>query len=110
MTRFRLNPASAMKPKVGISETGMATAVTAVARQSRRNSQTTRAASAMPSSIVSRVAEKLPRVASTWETILRTQIVRARWLARRCASQIMPLQRRVDAVLGARRRWLPWSW
>ena len=54
-----------MKAKVGISDTGMATAVTAVARQSRRKSQTTSAASAMPSSMVSRVAAKLPRVSST---------------------------------------------
>ena len=73
-TRSRLKPTSAMKAKVGISETGIATAVTAVARQSRRNSQTTSAASAMPSSMVSSVAAKLPRVESTWETILVTRM------------------------------------
>ncbi len=70
-TMSRLNPASAMKANVGISETGIATAVTAVARQSRRKSQTTSAASAMlPDFIVSRVAAKPWRVESTCETIL----------------------------------------
>ena len=59
---LRLKPARFMKAKVGISDTGMATAVTAVARQSRRNSHTTRAAKAMPSSRVCRVAEKASRV------------------------------------------------
>jgi hypothetical protein len=62
VTVFRLKPLRLMKAKVGISETGMATAVTAVARQSRRNSHTTSAARAMPSSSVCRVAEKASRV------------------------------------------------
>ena len=69
---LRLKPAKAMNAKVGIRDAGMAIAVTAVARQSRRNSQTTRAARAMPSSRVCSVAEKLARVRSTAETILCT--------------------------------------
>src|SRR5204862_6539774 len=64
------NPRMPMIAKVGIRETGMARAVMAVARQSRRKMKTTRAASAMPSNIAAWVAWKLCRVSSTEETIL----------------------------------------
>ena len=70
VTMFRLNPITSMKKKVGISETGMAMAVISVARQSRRNTNTTSAASSMPSSSVCQVAMKPARVWSTRERIL----------------------------------------
>jgi hypothetical protein len=50
VTTFSEKPITAMKKKVGISDTGMAMAVIRVARHSRRNRNTTRAASSMPSS------------------------------------------------------------
>ncbi len=67
---FSEKPSRCMKAKVGISDTGMATAVTAVARQSRRKRNTTSAARAMPSSSASTVAAKPARVDSTRERIL----------------------------------------
>ena len=56
MTTFKLKWNTAIRMKVGISETGMAMAVIAVERQSRRNSHTTRAASTIPSIMVRNVA------------------------------------------------------
>ncbi len=53
---FSENPNRAIAAKVGISETGMAVAAIRVARHSRRKANTTRAASTMPSTRVSRVA------------------------------------------------------
>ena len=65
---FRLKPRSRITKKVGIKDSGMATAAIAVARQLRRNRKTTNAASTMPSSSTCTVASKLARVSSTVET------------------------------------------
>ena len=67
---FSAKPSMLMKKKVGISDTGMAMAVINVARQSRRNRNTTSAASSMPSSNVCHVAMKPARVWSTRDRIL----------------------------------------
>ena len=62
---FSEKPHSNMTVKVGINEAGMASAVIAVARQSRRKSHTTSEARIMPSSMVCRVDSKLLRVSIT---------------------------------------------
>ncbi len=67
VTTFSENPNRFMKKKVGISDTGMAKAVIIVERQSRRKTNTTMAASSMPSSSTCWVARKLARVSSTEE-------------------------------------------
>ena len=48
---FRLKPIRSMNQKVGMADSGMATALIAVARQSRRNRNTTTTASTAPSII-----------------------------------------------------------
>jgi len=47
--KLRLNPRRSMNQKVGIAESGIATALMKVARQSRRNTNTTTTASTAPS-------------------------------------------------------------
>ncbi len=49
VTALMLKPSRWMTPKVGMIDSGRAAAETRVARQSRRNSQTTRIASRAPS-------------------------------------------------------------
>ncbi len=66
---FRLKPIHDITAKVGISETGIATAAISVARQSRRNRNTTIEASAMPSSSAASVAVVAVLGASAFETM-----------------------------------------
>ncbi len=47
--KLRLNPSRSMKKKVGIADNGIATALMKVARQSRRNRNTTTTARTAPS-------------------------------------------------------------
>ncbi|MNT96079.1 hypothetical protein D3C72_2380840 [compost metagenome] len=49
VTMLSVNPIQCINAKVGITESGKATAATRVARQSRRNRKTTSTASAPPS-------------------------------------------------------------
>ena len=50
-SELRLNPSKSMKKKVGMADSGMATAEMKVARQSRRKKKTTTTASTAPSII-----------------------------------------------------------
>ena len=70
VTTFSEKPNHEITQKVGISDSGMASAAMTVARQSRRNRNTTRAARIMPSISTSCVAWKLALVSSVIEKTL----------------------------------------
>ena len=69
LMKLNENPISHIAPKAGMMESGRAMAASTVARQSRRNRNTTRVASAAPSSSDSIAELKLPWAERTLSSI-----------------------------------------